>query len=210
MTSILIVDDHSIIRHGVAQMIAAENDLTVAGEAASADELLSHPGLPSCDVILLDISLGSDNGLVLIDAIRVRNARAAILVLSMHPEEHFAVRVLRSGAAGYIQKTSGPAELLRAIRVVAAGRQYLSTAMAEKLALSVTSAQAADPHARLSRREFEVFLLIAGGLSVSQIAERLGVSVNTVSTHRQRILLKMEMANNASIIAYAIQRGLVS
>jgi DNA-binding NarL/FixJ family response regulator len=211
VTSVLVVDDHSIVRHGVVQLIAAEADLTVAGEAASAAELLGHPDLANCDVVLLDISLGADNGLVLLERIRARNPRAAVLFLSMHAEEQFAVRVLRMGAAGYIQKSSAPAELVRAIRTVARGGRYVSGAVAEKLALTLSGEDpAAAPHERLSPREFEVFLLLAGGLAVSQVAERLGVSVHTVSTHRQRILLKMEMANNAAIIHYAIQRGLVS
>lgn len=210
MTAVLVVDDHAVMRHGLTQLIVAEPDLTVAGEAASAAELLDHPGLPRCNVVLLDITLGSENGLVLLDAIRARNPRAAILVLSMHPEEQFATTVLRMGAAGYVEKSSAPAEVVHAIRRVAAGGRYVSAALAEKLALSLSGDPAAAPHERLSPREFEVFLLLAGGLPVSEIAKRLGVSVNTVSTHRQRILLKMEMANNAALIHYAIQRRLVS
>lgn len=210
MISIFLAEDHAILRHGLAQMIAVEPDLSLAGQAAAADDVLSDPALATCDVVLLDVSLGQDNGLVLLEPIRVRNPRAAILILSMHPEEHFAVRVLRMGAAGYIQKSAEPAELLRAIRMVARGGRYLSPAMAEKVATQPFQDAAAAPHERLSPREFEVFLLLAGGLTVSQIAERLGVSVNTVSTHRQRVLLKMEMANNAAIMHYAIQRGLVS
>ncbi len=210
MTSIFIVEDHAILRHGLVQMIAAERDLSVAGHASTADELLGDPALATCDVVLLDVSLGQENGLVLIEPIRVRNPRAAILILSMHPEEHFAVRVLRMGAAGYIQKSAEPPELLRAIRTVARGGRYLSPAMAEKLATQPFQDSAAAPHERLSPREFEVFLLLASGLSVSGIAERLGVSVNTVSTHRQRILLKMEMTSNAALVHYAVQRGLVS
>lgn len=210
MTSIFIAEDHSILRHGLAQMLAVEQDLVVAGQAGSAEELLADPALALCDVVLLDVSLGADNGLVLIEPIRVRNPRAAILVLSMHPEEHFAVRVLRMGAAGYVQKSVEPAELLRAIRLVARGGRYLSPAMAEKLATQQFEDAAAAPHERLSPREFEVFLLLASGLTVSAIGERLGVSVNTVSTHRQRILLKMEITSNAAIVHYAVQRGLIS
>jgi two-component system, NarL family, invasion response regulator UvrY len=210
MTSIFIVEDHAILRHGLAQMIAAEPDLSLAGHAGTADELLSDPALATCDVVLLDVTLGTENGLVLIEPILARNARAAILVLSMHPEEHFAVRVLRMGAAGYIQKSAEPAELLRAIRVVARGGRYLSGAMAEKLATQPFQDAGAAPHERLSPREFEIFLMLASGLTVSGIAERLGVSVNTVSTHRQRILLKMEMSSNAALVHYAVQHGLVS
>lgn len=209
MTSVLIVDDHAVMRHGLAQLISAESDLTVAGEAASAEELLHHPALPTADVVLLDVGLGNDNGLVLIEPIRVRNAHAAILLLSMHPEEQFAVRVLRMGAAGYVPKNSAATEVIRAIRTVALGRRYVSASMAEKLALHASGDPLAAPHERLSPREFEVFLLLASGLTVSQIGERLGVSVNTVSTHRQRILLKMDMAHNAAIIHYAIQHGLI-
>lgn len=210
MTSIFIVEDHSILRHGLAQMIEAEADLSVVGQAASADELLHHPALAAADVVLLDVTLGADNGLVLIEPVRVRNPRAAILILSMHPEEHFAVRVLRMGAAGYVQKSAEPAELLRAIRLVARGGRYVSPAVAEKLATQPFDDPAAAPHERLSPREFEVFLLLASGLVASDIAARLGVSVNTVSTHRQRILLKMEMTSNAALIHYAVQRGLVA
>jgi two-component system, NarL family, invasion response regulator UvrY len=209
MTTVLVVDDHTVMRHGLVHLIDAEPDLTVIGEAASGEELLNHPSLPRCDIVLLDISLGRENGLLLLDPIRVRNPRAAVLILSMHPEEQFAVRVIRMGASGYLSKSSPPAEILRAIRVVARGGRYVSPTVAEKLALSLAD-PAATPHERLSPREFEVFLLLASGLTVSQIAERLSVSVNTVSTHRQRILLKMEMANNASLMHYAIQHGLMT
>ncbi|HYH08692.1 MAG TPA: response regulator transcription factor [Thermoanaerobaculia bacterium] len=210
MISIFIAEDHTIVRHGLAQMIAAERDLSVAGQAGTADELLNDPALTTCDVVLLDVTLGQDNGLVLIEPIRVRNPRAAILILSMHPEEHFAVRVLRMGGAGYVQKSVEPAELLRVIRLVARGGRYLSPAMAEKVATQPFHDAAVAPHERLSPREFEVFLLLTSGLSVSGIAERLGVTVNTVSTHRQRILLKMEMTSNAALVHYAVQNGLVS
>ena len=210
MTTIYIVEDHAILRHGLAQMIAAEPDLSVGGMAGTADELLSDPALATCDVVLLDVSLGQENGLVLIEPLLARTARAAILVLSMHAEEHFAVRVLRMGAAGYIEKSAEPAELLRAIRIVARGGRYLSPAMAEKLATHPFQDAGAAPHERLSPREFEVFLLLASGHGASDIATRLGVSVNTVGTHRQRILLKMEMTSNAALVHYAVQRGLVS
>jgi two-component system invasion response regulator UvrY len=210
-TSILIVDDHALIRLGLVQLIGAEKDMTVAGEAGSAEELLNHPALPAVDVVLLDISLGhGDNGLVLIDPIRVRNPRARILVLSIHAEEHFAVRVLRAGANGYMQKNDAAPELIRAIRCIAGGQTYVSQWLGENFAIGNTGTENAAPHERLSPREFEVFLLIASGLAVSQIAEKIGVSVNTVSTHRQRILQKMNMTNNASVMYYAIQRGLVS
>ena len=210
MTSIFIVEDHTILRHGLAQMIAAEPDLSVAGQAGTGDELLNHPAVATCDVVLLDVTLGGESGLVLIEPLLARNPRAAILVLSMHPEEHFAVRVLRMGASGFIQKSAEPAELLRAIRLVARGGRYLSPAMAEKLATHPFQDAATAPHERLSPREFEVFLLLASGHGVSEIAERLGLSVNTISTHRQRILLKMEMTSNAALVHYAVQRGLVS
>jgi two-component system invasion response regulator UvrY len=209
MIAVYLVEDHSILRHGLAQMIEAQADLSVAGHAASADEVLNDPALQAADVVLLDVTLGTENGLVLIEPVRVRNPRAAILFLSMHPEEHFAVRVLRMGAAGYVQKSAEPAELLRAIRTVAGGGRYISPAIAQKLAIQPFEDAAAAPHERLSPREFEVFLLLASGLTTSDIAERLGVSVNTVSTHRQRILLKMEMTSNAALVHYAVQHGLV-
>jgi two-component system, NarL family, invasion response regulator UvrY len=206
---IVIADDHAIVRKGLRQIMSDANDLTVVGEAASADQLLtilrSHP----VDVVILDLGLGERSGIDVIKHVKSEFPRLPVLILSMHREDLFAERVLRAGASGYVQKEDAPEELLIAIRRVAAGGTYVSPGMAEKLAADVVRGGTRTmAHERLSDREFEVFRLLGSGMSVSEIARSLNLSVKTVSTHRTHIVQKTGLATNADIVEYVTTHDL--
>jgi DNA-binding NarL/FixJ family response regulator len=203
MIRIAIADDHAIVRRGLCQILADTTDLTVAGEAATADELLtllrSHP----FDIVVLDLTLGSRDGIDLLKTIKSEFPRMDVLILSMHAEDLFAMRALRAGASGYIQKEEAPDELLCAIRRIASGRKYVSDAMADRIAQDLVHGGTDRlPHERLSDREFEIFRLLGAGNSVTEIAHSLNLSVKTVSTHRTRILEKTGLCSNADIVRY--------
>jgi DNA-binding NarL/FixJ family response regulator len=203
MIRIAIADDHAIVRRGLRQIIGDTNDLTVTGEAASADELLTLLRTRPFDVVVLDLTFGSRDGIDLVKTIKSEFPRLHVLILSMHSEELFAMRAIRAGASGYIQKEEAPEELLSAIRRIAAGRKYVSAAMAERIAQDVGQGSVERmPHERLSDREFEVFRLLGGGKSVTEIAHSLNLSVKTVSTHRTRILEKTGLRTNADVVQY--------
>lgn len=209
MTCIVIADDHAVVRKGLRQLIVEAADMTVVGEAASGDELLSL--LRSCevDVVILDLSLGVRSGLDLVKQVKSGWPRLPVLILSMHPEELFAVRALRTGASGYVEKNSAPEELLMAIRRVARGGTYVSGRISEKIAADIARGGAAVlPHERLSDRELEVLRLLGFGMSVTAIAHALNLSVKTVSTHRTRVLAKTGLRNNADIVEYVIAHDL--
>lgn len=206
---ILIADDHSVVRRGLQQIIATRPGWEVAHEVASADEVLPALRNHAVDVLVLDVSLGGRSGIDLLAQIRSEFPALPVLMLSMHAEEQYAIRCLRAGASGYIQKDSSPEELLAAIERVAGGRTYVSHAVAGQLASELVRGSSAAPHERLSTREFEVFRLIASGKGVTEIAEVLHVSVKTVSTFRSRILAKTGFRSNADIIRYALANGLV-
>lgn len=203
MIRIAVADDHAVVRKGLRQIISDEHDFNVAGEAGSADELLTLLRSRSFDLVVLDLSLGSHSGIDLLKQIKCEFPRLPILILSMHAEDLFAIRALRAGAAGYMQKESSPEELLAAIRRIAGGGTYVSSAMAERLANDVALGAAGTmPHERLSDREFEIFRLLGVGKSVTEIAHELNLSVKTVSTHRSRILEKTGFEKNADIVQY--------
>ncbi|HEX7140252.1 MAG TPA: response regulator transcription factor [Vicinamibacterales bacterium] len=203
MIRIAIADDHAIVRKGLRQIIADRNDLRVSGEAASADELLSLLRSHPFDVVVLDLTFGARDGIDLVKTIKSEFPRLRVLILSMHAEDLFALRALRAGARGYVQKESAPEELLTAIRRIAAGGTYVSAAMAERMAQEVVQGGADRlPHERLSDREFEVFRLLGNGKSVTEIAHSLNLSVKTVSTHRTRILEKTGLRTNADVVQY--------
>lgn len=209
MIRIAIADDHAIVRKGLRQIISDADDLSVTGEAASADELFtllrSHP----FDVVVLDLTLGSRNGIDLLKYIKSEFVRLPVLILSMHAEDLFAVRALRAGASGYLQKESAPEELLAAIRRIAAGRTYMSPAMAENIGDHLAHSGAPElPHERLSDRELEIFRLLGSGKTVTDIAHGLNLSVKTVSTHRTRILAKTGLHDNAGIVQYVYSHQL--
>jgi len=207
---VLIVDDHAILRAGVREMLAGEDDLEVVGEAGSAEEALQllEEGT-KVDVVVLDITLPGQSGIELLKHLRNERPELAILVLSMHPERSFAVRLMRAGANGYVPKMIVPEELLKAVRAVGAGRRYITPIVAELLASDCASDEEGPLHNRLSERELQVFTRIARGISPAVMANELGLSVKTVSTYRARILEKMAMRSNAEIAAYAVRNQLV-
>lgn len=206
---LLIVDDHTVVRRGLQQILATRPGWEVAAEVSDADEVLPVLRRERFDVVILDVSLGSRSGIDLLGHIRREFPSLPLLMLSMHAEEQYAIRCLRAGASGFIQKDRSSEELIEAIERVAAGRTYVSEAVAEQLAAEVVRGGPQHPHERLSDREFEVFRLLAAGRSVTEIAETLHLSVKTVSTYRTRILEKTGFQSNADIIAYAIRSGLV-
>ncbi|HKR66591.1 MAG TPA: response regulator transcription factor [Thermoanaerobaculia bacterium] len=202
MIRIAIADDHAIVRKGLRQILAETPDLAVTGEAASADELLTLLRKQPFDVVVLDLSLGSRDGIELLKIIKSEFPRLHVLILSMHAEDLFAVRALRAGARGYIQKEGAPEELVLAIRRIAEGRIYMSPAMAEWIASEVTRGPDRLPHERLSDRELEIFRHLGAGRTVTDIARSINLSVKTVSTHRTRILEKTGLRDNSEIVQY--------
>ena len=207
---VLIVDDHAILRAGGREMLADEQDLEVVGEAGSAEEALQLlDGGTKVDVVVLDITLPGQSGIELLKHLRTERPDLAILVLSMHPERSFAVRLMRAGANGYVPKMIVPEELVKAVRAVGAGRRYITPIVAELLASDAASDEEGPLHNRLSERELQVFTRIAKGISPAVMANELGLSVKTVSTYRARILEKMGMRSNAEIAAYAVRNQLV-
>jgi two-component system, NarL family, invasion response regulator UvrY len=209
VTRVVIADDHAVVRKGLRQIMVEARDMTVVGEAASGDELLSVVRSCSVDVVILDLSLGVRSGLDLLRHVKSEFPRVPVIILSMHPEELFAVRALRAGAAGYVEKNSAPEELLTAIRRAARGGTYVSARISEKIASDIARGGAAVlPHERLSNRELEVLRLLGSGMSATAIAHVLNLSVKTVSTHRTRVLAKTGLRNNADIVEYVISHGL--
>lgn len=208
MIRTIIADDHALLRCGVRMILSREPDIQVCGEAANAAELLQLMIRHPCDVLVLDITMPGRSGLDLLRELKSEHCNLPILILSMHPEDQFAVRLLRSGAAGYMTKETAPEELARAIRQVASGRRYISPTLAELLADEVAGRPAHRRHELLSNREFEVLRLLASGRTVSEIGAQLCVSVKTVSTYRARILEKLEVETTAELIRYALEHGL--
>jgi len=205
---ILIADDHGIVRRGLQQIIALRANWTVADEVSHADEVLPALRRQHFDVVILDISLSDRSGIDLLASIHAELPSLPVLMLSMHAEQQYAIRCLRAGAAGYIQKDTSPEGLIAAIERVASGRRYVSQAVGEQLAAQLVLGDK-EPHERLSDRELEVFRLIAVGRTATDVAEALNISVKTVSTYRARILEKTGFGSNADIISYAIRNGLV-
>jgi two-component system invasion response regulator UvrY len=210
MLKILIVDDHPVVRRGLKQIIAETTDIVVAGEAADGLEALTKVGAGDYDVVLLDISMPVKNGIDVLAQLKYERPKLPVLMLSMHPEEQYAVQALRAGASGYLTKESAPNELVGAIRKVSTGGKYVSASLAEKLASIVQKGYEELPHQTLSERELHVMRLIASGKTVSEIAEELSLSVKTISTYRSRILKKMQMKNNAQLTRYAINNSLIN
>lgn len=209
MIKILIADDHAVVRQGLKQIIADEPDMKLLGEAENAVELLRLVRTTEIDLVILDISMSGKSGLDVLPEILNLSSKIKILILSMHAEEQFAVRALKSGANGYITKQSAPTELVRAIRKVSGGGRYVSESIAEQLAFFVGSDTTKLQHERLSDREFQVLRRIAEGRTLKEIADELFISEKTVGTYRMRILEKMNMKRNAELIRYAVQNKLV-
>jgi two-component system invasion response regulator UvrY len=207
MIRVLIADDHALVRRGLKDLLDGEPDMELAGEAATAQDLVALARRVEWSVAVLDVSLPDAQGLELLKQVKAAYPERPVIVLSMHPEEQYAVRAIRSGAATYLTKESAATELLQAIRKVAQGGRYVTPSLAERLAEDVTRAGGL-PHEQLSDREFEVLRLIASGKSVGEIAAALSLSVKTVSTYRTRVLQKMNLRHNAELTRYAIAHGL--
>jgi DNA-binding NarL/FixJ family response regulator len=203
-----IADDHTIVREGLKQLLEAEADLTIAGEARNAEEVIELVRNTALDVLILDMSMPGRSGIELIRQVRLDCPKVRILILSMHEEEQYAVRAIKAGASGYLTKESASSQLVQAIRKVATGGAFITPAVAEQLALGIMSQHEGPPHSSLSDREFQVFRMIASGLSVSDIALELHLSVKTISTHKARIMLKMNLGNNTELLKYAIAHNL--
>src|SRR5450830_1047189 len=209
MLRILIADDHPLFRRGLKQIIAETSDLAVADEAADGREALLKARTGDYDVVLLDISMPFKNGLDVLPQLKSERPTLSVLMLSMHPEEQYAVRAVRAGASGYLTKESAPEELVAAIRKVSTGGKYVSASLAERLASIVQRDDEALPPETLSNREHQVMCMIASGQTVSEAARELSLSVKTISTYRARILEKLHMKNNAELIRYATMNELV-
>jgi DNA-binding NarL/FixJ family response regulator len=206
---ILITDDHAVVRQGLKQILLEEFTRAEFGEATNAQEAIERVWKENWDVVVLDITMPGRSGLEVLKEIKKSKPKLPVLVLSMHPEDQFAIRLLKIGASGYMTKESAPNELVGAVRKVIAGGRYVSPALAEKMASYLTIDVHTPPHERLSDREFLVLRLIASGKTPTAIAKELALSVKTISTYRMRILEKMSMANNAELTHYAIQNRLV-
>jgi DNA-binding NarL/FixJ family response regulator len=210
MINILVADDHAVVRQGVKQILAEVKDMVVKDEAQNGSETLKKVTENEYDVVLLDISMPGRSGLEVLEDIKAQRPKQAVLILSMHPEEQYAVRALRAGASGYLTKASAPQELIGAIRKVAGGGKYVTSSLAEKLADEMEIDTEKLPHERLSNREHQVMLMLAEGKSVSDIADELCLSVKTISTYRSRIMDKMGMKKNAELTLYAVHNKLIS
>lgn len=210
MIKVLIADDHAVVRQGLKQILAETMDLVVGGEATNTQEVLDKIRESEFDVIVLDITMPGRGGLDILREIKHERPKLPILILSMHSEDQFAVRALKAGASGYMSKESAPELLVKAIRKVHAGGKYISPALAEKLAFDLESDSERPPHEKLSDREFQVMCMIASGKTVKEIADKLSLSVKTISTYRARILEKMKMKTNAEVTHYAIRNELVT
>jgi len=209
MIKILIADDHPIVRQGFKQVLSETADLVVADEAGNGQEVLALVARKDYDVILLDTSMPGKNGLEVLKELRITNTKIPVLILSIYPEEQYAIRALKAGASGYLTKASAPEELISAIRKVSRGGKYISSSLAEKIAYELDGDAEKAPHDTLSDREYQILLMIASGKTVSDIADEMCLSVKTVSTYRSRILDKMKMKNNAELTTYAIRNKLV-
>ncbi len=207
--SILIADDHTIVREGLKQILAETPDMVVVDEASNGQEVLDKALKNEHDVILLDISMPGRSGLDILKQLKTERPRTAVLVLSMYSEEQYALRALKAGASGYLTKESAPDRLIEAIRKVSEGRKYISASVAEKLAFNLELGEEKPPHENLSDREYQVMCMIASGKTVKEIAEELALSVKTISTYRTRILEKTGLKNNAALTHYAMQNRLV-
>ena len=209
MIRILIADDHAIVREGLKQIVAETSDMLVAGEATSGQQVLDLIREGVWHVILLDIAMPGRGGMETLKILGHERPDIPVLILSMYSEEQYAIRTIKAGAAGYLTKESAPEELISAIRKVSQGGRYVSASLAEKLASHLAGGNEGLVHERLSNREYQVMIMIASGMSVKEIADRLSLSIKTISTNRARIMTKMKMKNNAEIIHYAIKQGLV-
>ena len=209
MIKVLIADDHTIVREGLKQILADNPSIHVAGEASSGTEVIKKIQEKEFDVVVLDISMPGQSGLDTLKQIKYMKPALSVLILSMHPEEQYAIRSIKAGASGYLTKDSATEELITAIQRISEGRRYITLSLAEKLAFALSADTKKLPHEDLSDREYQVLCLIASGHTVTQISKKLSLSIKTVSTYRSRLLAKMNMQNNSQITHYAIKHDLV-
>jgi two-component system invasion response regulator UvrY len=208
MLRILIADDHPVVRQGLKQIVSEAADIVVGDEATDGHEVLNKIRAGNYDVVLLDITMPGKDGIDVLTQLKYEKPNLPVLIISMHPEEQFAVRALRAGASGYLTKESTPDELITAIYKVSTGGRYISASLAENLAYLVQKVEQL-PHETLSDREYQVMRLIASGKTITDIAKELSLSVKTISTYRARILEKMKMENNVELTRYAMKNQLV-
>lgn len=209
MINILVVDDHTIFREGLKRIIDQETDMRVTAEAASAKEALESLQKDMPDLVVLDISMPGKDGIELLKDIRLHYEKLKVLMLSTHPEDRYAIRSIKAGAMGYISKEKSFSELATAIRKVITGNKYISTDLSEKILNSLGANLESKPHDVLSEREFEILRKIASGKSVKDIAAELSLSPNTISSYRERVLLKLEIKSTAELITYAHRNNLI-
>jgi two-component system, NarL family, invasion response regulator UvrY len=209
MIRILIADDHTIVRKGLRQILAEEFTDADIQEVADADELITKVIREKWDIVISDLSMPGKSGLEALQHIKQSVPGVPVLILSIHPEEQYAIRVLKAGAAGYLSKDTAPDELVNAVHRVLLGKKYITLSIAEKIADTLNRDTDKKLHETLSAREFNVFKMIASGKAVSEIAESLSLSVTTVSTYRARIMAKMNMKTNANLTLYAIENNLL-
>lgn len=209
MIHVVLCDDHAMVRRGIKDAISEAVDIRVVGEVGSYSELRQQLRDAPCDVLVLDLNMPGRSGLEVLAALKEEGAKVRTLVVSMYPEDQYAIRCLKAGALGYLNKAADPAELINAIRVLMQGRKYVTPEVAQKLVDSLLSPQGEDPHASLSERELQTLQKMASGRRLSEIAEELMLSPKTVSVYRARVLQKLGLSNNAELTAYAIRHGLV-
>lgn len=209
MIKILIADDHAVVREGVKHILSEMPDMVIDGEAGSGQEVLEKVGNKEYDLILLDIAMPGRDGLEILKDLKLRKPKLPVLILSMFPEEQYALRALKSGASGYLTKDSIPDELIKAIQKILRGGKYISSSFSEKMLLSFDIDAEKPLHETLSDREYQVMRMIASGKTLKEIADELALSVKTVSTYRSRILDKTGMKNNAELTHYAFKHRLV-
>lgn len=206
---VLIADDHAIVRQGLRQILSETDDLIIAGEAEDGADALHLARHQPWDVFLLDVTMPHRNGIDTLKQLKKEFPRQPVLILSMHPEEQYAVRAIKSGAAGYLTKQSAPEMLVTAIRQVASGKRFISPTLAEQLASAISDDHEKLPHERITDREYQVLVRIASGKTLTHIAEELNLSVKTVSEYRKRLMDKMRLGTTADIIRYGLENGLV-
>jgi DNA-binding NarL/FixJ family response regulator len=209
MTRLLLVDDHEIVRAGLKQLLAESKDFTVAGEAGSGVDAVKRVNDLDWDAVLLDISMPDMNGIDALKEIKRRKPALPVLILTMHPEEHYAINAIRAGASGYLRKDCSPEDLINAIRTIASGRRYFSPSLVSQLAAGTDAIARDSRHSHLSERELQIFCRLARGQTVSEIAAELLLSGKTISTYRARIFDKMGLKTNADLTYYAIKHGLI-
>ena len=209
MIRILIVDDHVMFREGLKQILAKHRDMNIVGEVGNGTDALQSVRSDEYDVVVLDISMPGQSGWDILNEIKLEKPGLPVLILSMHPEDQYAIRMLKAGASGYISKESVPEELIQAIRKVASGGKYVSSTLAEKIAYALDSYADKLPHQLLSNREFQVMSMLASGKSLKEIAEGLSLSEKTITTYRARILEKLNLRNNVELTHYVIENKLL-